>query len=56
VAFRFLENLCTAGLPDDCIKHIFFDMISIVIDRSVTNVFHTIHLLLMFIVYTLFLM
>jgi hypothetical protein len=55
VAFRFLENLCTAGLPDDCIKHIFFDMMSVVIDHSITDVFHTIHLLLTFIVYTLFL-
>ena len=38
MTFRFLENLCTAGLPDDCIKHIFFDMISVVIDISVTEV------------------
>jgi len=48
VAVRFMENLCTAGLPDDCIKHIFFDMVSVVIDLSVTEVFHTIHLLLTF--------
>jgi len=58
VAFtrKFLENLCSAGLPDDCIKHIFFDMISVVIDLSITEVFHTMHLLLTFIVFMLFLM
>ena len=56
MAFRFLENLWIAGLPDDCIKHIFFDMISVVIDFSIAEVFHTMHLLLTFIVYMLFVM
>ena len=56
MACRFMENLCTSDLPDDGIKHIFFDMIFVVLDLSMTEVFHTIRLLLTFIIYMLFVM